>query len=200
MHARSVAQSCQTPCDPMGWTPPDSSVHGIFQARILEWVAVSFSRRSSRPKDWTWIFYVSCRYVAGRFFTTSTTWKAPCIIYPCGFSLFKIFGGMWTIFSLCNIASALCFEFLATRHVGLAPWSGIAPAPPELEGEATTTKSPGKPLSVAYFIYNSLYRLIPYFWTPLPLPSPQITTSLFYLWASFFVIFASLLYFLGSTY
>ena len=39
-----VAQSCPTLCDPMGCSPPGSSIHGIFQARVLEWVAVSFSR------------------------------------------------------------------------------------------------------------------------------------------------------------
>ena len=44
-----VAQSCPTLtlCDPMDCSPPGSSVHGIFQARILEWVAISFSRGSS---------------------------------------------------------------------------------------------------------------------------------------------------------
>ena len=48
-------------------TLPGSSVHGILLARILEWVAISFSRGSSQPKDWTW---VSCgSYIAGRFFT-----------------------------------------------------------------------------------------------------------------------------------
>ena len=50
---RSVAQSCPTLCDPMDCSLPGSSIHGIFQARILEWVAVSFSRGSSRPRDWT---------------------------------------------------------------------------------------------------------------------------------------------------
>ena len=43
MHACSVAQSCPTICDPMDYSPPGSSVHGIFQARILEWVAISSS-------------------------------------------------------------------------------------------------------------------------------------------------------------
>ena len=42
-----VAQSCLTLCDPMECSLPDSSVHGFFQARILEWVAISFPRRSS---------------------------------------------------------------------------------------------------------------------------------------------------------
>ena len=49
-----VPQSYPTLCDTMDCSLPGSSVHGIFQARILEWVAISFSRRSSRPRDWTW--------------------------------------------------------------------------------------------------------------------------------------------------
>ena len=47
-----VAQSCPTLCDSMDCSLPGSSVHGIFQARILKWGAISFSRRS-RPRDWT---------------------------------------------------------------------------------------------------------------------------------------------------
>ena len=49
-----VAQSCLTLCDPMDCIPPGSSVHGILQARILEWVAIPFSRASSQPRDRTW--------------------------------------------------------------------------------------------------------------------------------------------------
>ena len=48
-------KSCPTLCDPMDCSLPGISVHGIFQARILEWVAISFSRRSSWPRDWTWV-------------------------------------------------------------------------------------------------------------------------------------------------
>ena len=48
-----VAQSCPTLCDPTYCSPPGSSVHGILQARILEWVAISFSRGSSQPRDQT---------------------------------------------------------------------------------------------------------------------------------------------------
>ena len=47
---------CLTFCDPLDCSPPGSSVHGILQARILEWVAISFSRGSSRPRDLTWVF------------------------------------------------------------------------------------------------------------------------------------------------
>ena len=47
-------------CDSMDCSPPGSSVHGIFQAKILQWVAVSSSKGSFRPRDWTHISYVSC--------------------------------------------------------------------------------------------------------------------------------------------
>ena len=55
-----VAQSCPTLCDPMD-CPPFFSVHEIFQARILEWVAISFSRGSSRPNDQTQVSHIACR-------------------------------------------------------------------------------------------------------------------------------------------
>ena len=47
---RNVAQSCPTLCDPMDCSPPGSSVHGIFQAIVLEWTAISFSSGSSPPR------------------------------------------------------------------------------------------------------------------------------------------------------
>ena len=62
-----VAQLFLTLFDPMDCSPPGSSVHGISQARILEWVAIPFSRGSSQPRDRT---HVSCvSRIAGRFFT-----------------------------------------------------------------------------------------------------------------------------------
>ena len=61
-----IDQSCLTLCD-----PTDHTVHGILQARILEKVAVPFSRRSSQPRDWT---QVSC--IAGGFFTSWVTREA----------------------------------------------------------------------------------------------------------------------------
>ena len=63
-----AAHSCPTLCDPMDCSLPDSSVHGIFQARILEWRTISSFRASSQSRDRTHISCVSCR-----FFTTSTT-------------------------------------------------------------------------------------------------------------------------------
>ena len=53
-------QSCLMLCNPMDCSPPGSSVHGISQARILEWIAISFLRRSSRPRNQTHVSCVSC--------------------------------------------------------------------------------------------------------------------------------------------
>ena len=66
-----VAQLCSTLCDPMDYSLSGSSIHGIFQARVLEWVAISFSRGSSRPRDRT---QVSC--IAGRRFYHLNTREA----------------------------------------------------------------------------------------------------------------------------
>ena len=72
------AQSCLPLCDPMDYSPPGSSVHGIFQARILEWVAISYSRGSSRPRDQTCV-------LASQFFTTAL------IILCCNFYFHFLF-------------------------------------------------------------------------------------------------------------
>ena len=56
-----VAQLCLTLCDPMDCSPPGSSIHGILQERILEWVAISFSRGSSWPRDRTQVPHIACR-------------------------------------------------------------------------------------------------------------------------------------------
>ena len=66
-----LLQSCLTLCNPMDCHPWGSSVHGIVQARILEWITTPSSRGSSPSKDWTLVFCGSCR--AGRFFTAEPT-------------------------------------------------------------------------------------------------------------------------------
>ena len=64
-----LSQSCPKLCDPMDCNLPGSSIHGIFQARILQWVAFSYSRESSPPTDRTHISVSPA--LAGRFFTTA---------------------------------------------------------------------------------------------------------------------------------
>ena len=59
-----IVQLCLTVCNSLDCSPQGSSVHGILRARILEWIAILFSRGSSRPRDQT---QVSC--IAGGFFT-----------------------------------------------------------------------------------------------------------------------------------
>ena len=75
-----VAQSCPTLCYPVDCSLPGSSIHGILQARILEWVAISFSRGSSQPRDQT---QVSC--IAGRCFnlwaTREKAFKITLLLY-----------------------------------------------------------------------------------------------------------------------
>ena len=84
-HTHNIAQSYLTLCDPVGCNPPGSSVHGILQARILEWVAISFSISfssglpfpslpfpSSRPRDQTQV-----SRIAGRRFNLWATREAP---------------------------------------------------------------------------------------------------------------------------
>ena len=64
LHVKSL-QLCLTLCDSMDCSPLGSSVHGILQARILEWIAMLFSRGSSQPRDRTCVNYVSCILQAG---------------------------------------------------------------------------------------------------------------------------------------
>ena len=85
-----VAQLCLTLCDPMDCSPPGSSVHGIFQAIVLEWVAISFSKGSSQPRDRTrvsrivdrcftiWATEDTCTLMSiSELFTIARTWKKP---------------------------------------------------------------------------------------------------------------------------
>ena len=75
-----VTKSCLTLGNPMDYSPPGSSVHGILQERILEWVAIPFSRGSFQPRDQT---QVSC--TAGGFLTFWATRKASGPLYPRAF-------------------------------------------------------------------------------------------------------------------
>ena len=74
-------QLCLTLCNPMDCSRPGSSVHGIVQARILEWVAMAFTRGSSWPRDWTCISKSVA--LTGGFFTTSVPWEAQIVAQLC---------------------------------------------------------------------------------------------------------------------
>ena len=111
-----VAQSCGTLCDPMDCSPWGSSVHGILQERILEWVAIPFSRGSSWLRDQ---MRVSC--IAGRFFTTGAMREV----------LGQIKTGASTLIPfICDLFICLCIYHLSLYHICLliiyiSTYSGI---------------------------------------------------------------------------
>ena len=107
-------QSCPTLCEPMDCNPPGSSVHAISQARILEWVVISFSRGSSWPRHQ---IQVSC--IAGGFFTSWATGKAPvwrggqrweafCSAWNEGMGSFL----MWCVWCVCS-GNGLCWGLVS---------------------------------------------------------------------------------------
>ena len=82
-----LIQSYPTLCNPMDCCPRGSSVHGISQARVVEWVVISCSRGSSPPRDQTFVSCISC---IGRFFTTSATWEAPPKFHVNGLRIYML--------------------------------------------------------------------------------------------------------------
>ena len=78
-----IGKLCLTLCDPMDCSPPGFSVHGILQARTLEWAAISFSRGSSPPRDPTCIFCI-----AREFFITEPPGKPQFLVHKPKLNIF----------------------------------------------------------------------------------------------------------------
>ena len=136
----SVAQLCLTPHDSMDCRLPGSFVHGIFQARILEWVAVSSFRGSSCLRDWT---HVSCISWPGRQILYHwATWEA--LMYTClGVCMLSCFSHVWLFTTLWTVAhQAPLFSGFSQQEC----WSGLRCPPPgdlpEPGIELTSPKSP----------------------------------------------------------
>ena len=98
-------QSCPTLCDPMDCSPSGSSVHGILQARILEWVVIPFSREPSWLGDWTW---VPC--IGYRFFTVWATREPKIITKALGAPVFLFHRYFVT------------FKYKKTRKIAFCTW------------------------------------------------------------------------------
>ena len=98
-----VAQSCLTFCDLMDYSPPGSSLHGIPETRILEWVAIHFSRGSSQPRGQTQVFCFE-----GRFFTIWANREDP--------SFANLFTFSWISTNLIKGAYIL-YHFLISRNI-----------------------------------------------------------------------------------
>ena len=152
-----VAQLCRTIWYPVEYSPPGSSVHGIFQARILEWIAIFFSRGSSQPRDQTLISLgarVPLKYHQTCF------WNGDDLHFYC---IYKI---MLLLFSRQVMSNSLQPPWTVARQTPLSMgfprqeyWSGlpfsslgdlpnpgIKPLSPALPGRFFTTEPPGKPL------------------------------------------------------
>ena len=133
MHAKSL-QVCPTLCNPVGCSPPSSSVHGISQTRILEWVAMLSTRGSSQPRDWT----LTSPALVGGFFTASATWETCTTIQSCKqifllvMRTFKIhfLGSFQTCSTILSLHPRDLIYFITGRFYFLIP-SPTSPVPPE---------------------------------------------------------------------
>ena len=121
MCACSLVQSCLTLCNPMNYSPPGSSGHRILQARILEWVATSFSKGSSWFRDWT---CVCCISSIGRQILSLLTEPLGKPSFALVIGIFFFFW-KWQFFSFKEIFFFLMvFEFRNTGlHASIHGWS-----------------------------------------------------------------------------
>ena len=151
--------SCPTPCDCMDCSPPDYSVHGILQARILEWVTISSSRVSAKPRDRThissigsWILYhwttrksiyygFNCHFILSMF--TPSPFLGPLLEVSLSFKIYLFIWLHWVFIAACGM---------------FVPGPGIKPGPFELGvwslSQQTTREVPH------YLYYNDLYSRI----------------------------------------
>ena len=152
-----VVQSCLTLCHTMDCSLSGSSIHGILQAGILEWVAISFSRRSSQPRDWT---RVSC--IVGRHFTIWATREV--VNMESVFSKKKNqkstkndwADGFWTKeVQFCSFQwHQLCRTFLKSQIS-----EGIHPRPPRSRTELRTNPRQDTSLHLRFLFYKVGYRI-----------------------------------------
>ena len=115
--SESVSHSvvCLTLCDPMDCSPPGSSVHGILQGRILEWVAVSFYKGSSQPRD-----CIQVSHIAGKLFTNWVTRKD---LFHCMTVLYFVYlfviDRHWSITTFCLFWIMVLWTFVHKFYVWL---------------------------------------------------------------------------------
>ena len=120
----------------MNCSPPGSSVHGSFQTRILEWVAMPSSRGSSWHRDWTCVSYVSC---TGRQVLYHYTVLSYCCVQLCDLMYYSPPGSSVYGYSLGKDTGLSCHALLQ----GINP--GIEPSSSTLQEDSLLTDPPGKP-------------------------------------------------------
>ena len=150
----NLFQSCLTLCDPMDYRLPGSSIYGITQTRILERVAISFSRGFSGPREWTqrprdWI-QVSC--IVDRFFTVWATKETLLVIKVKPRSHIRLFATPWAIGYQAPLSMGLTrqeyWSGLPFPSPGDLPNTGIELGSPALQTDALPSEQPGKSLLV----------------------------------------------------
>ena len=121
-----LLQSCLICCDHLDCSPPGSSVHGILQARILEWVAMPSSRGSSPTRDQTW---VSC--IAGRIFTTEPLGKHLMIRSHTWLKIFPFYSFLvfFFPFPFRTICISLFFNISILRMIRTDGFTEVGPKP-----------------------------------------------------------------------
>ena len=137
-----VAQLCLTLCDPMDCKLPGSPVQGILQARILEWIAIAFSRGSSRPRDRA---RVAC--IAGGFFTISATRDAvggDGLVTKSCLTLATPWTGNLPGFSVHGFSRQEYWSRVPLPFPGDLPNPGIQPGSPALQAGSLLTELQGK--------------------------------------------------------
>ena len=117
---REVPQSCLTLRDPMDWSLPGSSVHGIFQARVLEWVAIAFSK----------LYMLACMLSHSTVFDSLLS-----------HGLHSMPGS-----SVHGIFQTRILEWVAISYCRRSSWPRIKPASPAFAGRFFTTVLPEKPM------------------------------------------------------
>ena len=126
-----VAQSCLTLWDPMDCSSPGSSVHGILQARILEWIAIPFFMGSSGPRDRTWVFCIAGRFYHLSHHGSPLMYKIPLNLSPgCTAAYFSRLGlGSSKQFSVTHPDYTL---FLYSKQTAIAYCNRMSPQADEL--------------------------------------------------------------------
>ena len=108
-----LSLSCVQLCDPNDCSPPGSSLHEILQARMQEWVAISFSRASSWPKDWTCVSRIASRFLT--YWATKETDKYFLFTLPSEW--------FWDAFGLHKIKLLVIHVIASSVYIPLLPFS-----------------------------------------------------------------------------
>ena len=148
-----VTQSCPTPCDPMHCSPPGSSVHGILQARILEWVAISFSNVNFIFLLLLLLFRILTLFLFLFF-----------LLYNIGFAIHQTFSSSSMVAKLCltpvTPQTVACQAPLSMGSSRQDHWSGLPFPSPKLERNSCIQRSCLSPFSPFLFLFLSIINII----------------------------------------